>query len=40
MEVSWGFSNLPRLQLPGTLRAYTCPMPIRLCGLAEPDVLA
>jgi hypothetical protein len=40
MEVSWGFSNLPRLQPLGTPRAYTCPMPIRLRGLAGPDVLA
>ena len=39
-EVSWGFSNLLRLQPLGTPRAYTCPMPIRLRGLAGPDVLA
>jgi hypothetical protein len=40
MEVSWGFSNHPRLQPLVTPRAWTCPMPIRLRGLAEPDVPA
>jgi hypothetical protein len=39
MEVSWGFSNHLRLQPLGAPRAYTCPMPIRLRGLVEPDVL-